>query len=135
MDNKYDVLIAGSGVAGLYAAIQFDKSHKVLVLSKQAETISSSSLAQGGVAAVLEHEDDSFDLHIEDTLIAGGYKNDLPAVELLIREGPDDVRKIIEMGVDFDKDDNNDLLKTLEGGHSRRRIVHHKDSTGREMVE
>ncbi len=133
--KKYDVLIAGCGVAGLYAAIQFDKSKSVLVLSKQARTVSSSSLAQGGVAAVLEHEDDSFDLHIQDTLIAGGYKNDVPAVEALIHEGPEDVRKIMAMGVDFDKNADNVLEKTLEGGHCRRRIVHHKDQTGKEMVD
>lgn len=135
MKKKYDVLIAGSGIAGLYAAIQFDKSVNVLVLSKQARTVSSSSLAQGGVAAVLQHEDDSFDLHIRDTLIAGGYKNNVPAVEALIREGPEDVRRIMDMGVEFDRDANKELAKTLEGGHSRRRIVHNKDQTGKEMVD
>ncbi|NLX92478.1 MAG: L-aspartate oxidase [Clostridiales bacterium] len=135
MKKKYDVLIVGSGIAGLYAAIQFDKSVNVLVLSKQARTVSSSSLAQGGVAAVLQHEDDSFDLHIQDTLIAGGYKNDVPAVEALIHEGPEDVRKIMAMGVQFDKGADKKLSMTLEGGHSRRRIVHHKDQTGKEMVD
>jgi len=135
MKKKYDVLIAGCGVAGLYAAIQFDADKSILVLSKQARTVSSSSLAQGGVAAVLEHENDSFDLHIRDTLIAGGYKNDVPAVEALIREGPEDVRRIMEMGVEFDRNKNNELEMTLEGGHCRRRIVHHKDQTGKEMID
>ena len=135
MKKLYDVIIAGCGVAGLYAAIQFDESTSVLVLSKQARTVSSSSLAQGGVAAVLEHENDSFDLHIQDTLIAGSYKNDVPAVEALIHEGPEDVCKIMEMGVEFDRNKNNELEKTLEGGHCRRRIVHHKDQTGKEMVD
>lgn len=135
MKKKYDVIIAGCGVAGLYAAMQFDKSVSVLMLSKQDRTVSSSSLAQGGVAAVLEHENDSFDLHIQDTLIAGGYKNDVPAVEALIHEGPEDVCKIMKMGVEFDRDKNNELEKTLEGGHCRRRIVHHKDQTGKEMVD
>ncbi len=135
MKKLYDVIIAGCGIAGLYAAIQFDESTSVLVLSKQARTVSSSSLAQGGVAAVLEHENDSFDLHIQDTLIAGSYKNDVPAVEALIHEGPEDVCKIMEMGVEFDRNTNNELEKTLEGGHCRRRIVHHKDQTGKEMVD
>ncbi|MEI6579369.1 MAG: FAD-binding protein [Eubacteriales bacterium] len=135
MKKLYDVLIAGSGIAGLYAAIQFDENTSVLILSKLARTVSSSSLAQGGVAAVLEHENDSFDLHIQDTLIAGGYKNDVPAVEALIHEGPEDVCKIMEMGVEFDKNKNNELEMTLEGGHCRRRIVHHKDQTGKEMVD
>lgn len=135
MKNSYDVLIAGSGVAGLYAAIQFDADTRVLVVSKLGETVSSSALAQGGVAAVLDHEDDSYDLHIQDTLIAGNYKNSVAAVEALIQEGPEDVRRVMDLGVEFDRDENNRLLKTLEGGHSRRRIVHHKDQTGREMVE
>ncbi len=135
MKEKYDVLIVGSGIAGLYAALHFDENHKVLVLSKQDDTVSSSALAQGGVAAVLEEDDDSFDLHIEDSLVAGGYKNYVPALEVLIKEGPQDVRRLIELGVNFDKGEANRLLKTLEGGHSRRRIVHHKDSTGKEMVE
>lgn len=135
MKKRYDVIIAGCGIAGLYAAIQFDESVHVLVLSKQARTVSSSSLAQGGVAAVLQHEDDSFDLHIQDTLIAGGYKNDVPAVEALIHEGPEDVRRIMAMGVEFDRNAHNELAMTLEGGHSRRRIVHNKDRTGKEIVD
>ncbi|HZJ77478.1 MAG TPA: L-aspartate oxidase [Oscillospiraceae bacterium] len=135
MKGKYDVIIAGCGVAGLYAALQFDNNTNILLLSKQEKTVSGSSLAQGGVAAVLDHEDDSFDLHIEDTLIAGRYKNEYSAVEVLISEGPQDIKRILDMGVDFDRDKNGKLLKTLEGGHCRRRIVHHKDQTGKEMVD
>lgn len=135
MKNRYDVLIAGCGVAGLYAALQFDESVSVLMLSKQARTLSNSYLAQGGVAAVLEHENDSFDMHIQDTLVAGGFKNTVPVVEALIHEGPEDVKKIMKLGVEFDRDEHNALQKTLEGGHSRRRIVHRKDQTGKEIVD
>ncbi len=135
MNGVYDVIIIGCGVAGLYASLRFDEDTSVLMLSKRDDTVSGSSLAQGGVAAVLEHENDSFDLHIKDTLIAGGYKNTVPVVETLIHEGPQDVLKILDMGVDFDRDENGKLLKTLEGGHCRHRIVHHKDSTGKEMVD
>ena len=71
--QKYDVIIAGCGVAGLYAALQFDESKQILMLSKREDTLSNSSLAQGGVAAVLDFENDSFDLHYEDTMIAGGH--------------------------------------------------------------
>lgn len=133
--KQYDVLIVGSGIAGLYASLQFEKDTSVAIVSKGSEGICGSSLAQGGVAAVLQHENDSFDFHVKDTLIAGGFKNDPLSVETLIQEGPEDVRKIIDFGVDFDSDKNGELMMTLEGGHSRRRIVHHRDQTGREMVE
>ena len=73
------------------------------MLSKREDTLSNSSLAQGGVAAVLDFENDSFDLHYEDTLIAGGHKNTPASVDVLVHEGPDDVRRIMELGVDFDK--------------------------------
>lgn len=135
LKNTYDVLIIGSGIAGLYSSLQFDEDTSVALISKGEEGICGSSLAQGGVAAVLQHENDSFDFHFRDTLIAGGYKNDPNSVETLIHEGPEDVKKIINLGVDFDSDKNGELMMTLEGGHSRRRIVHHRDQTGREIVE
>lgn len=135
MDKKYDVLIIGSGVGGLYTALCLPDTLSILVLSKQSETLSNSSLAQGGVAAVLSLENDSFDLHYEDTMIAGGGENDPDAVRVLVREGPDQVRKIMDYGVDFDKNPDGTIQKTLEGGHCRRRIVHHKDTTGAEIVE
>ena len=134
MQKNIDVVIVGSGVAGLYAALQFDSDVNVLVLTKEQKAISNSSLAQGGVAAVLDFKDDSFDLHIYDTLIAGGQKNNLQAVQTLISEGPSDVRKIMDMGFAYDKNEDGTPRKTLEGGHSRRRIVHHKDTTGDNIV-
>jgi len=143
--TTYDVIILGSGLAGLYAALCLSKEKNknppsVLMLSKQAPDVSGSSLAQGGVAAVLELDDngaadDSFALHREDTLIAGNYINDVEAVEILVREGPEDVRRVMELGVEFDRTPGGDLAKTLEGGHSRRRIVHRADQTGKEMVD
>ena len=143
--TTYDVIILGSGLAGLYAALclaKEDRPLRVLMLSKQAPDVSGSSLAQGGVAAVLELDDnahgatdDSFALHREDTLVAGNYINDVEAVETLVREGPEDVRRVMALGVEFDRTPGGDLAKTLEGGHSRRRIVHHADSTGKEMVD
>jgi len=138
MSKSYDVIIIGSGLAGLYAALHLCEGQpdiRVLMLSKQAPEDSSSSLAQGGVAAVLEHDDDSFALHRDDTLAAGNYINDIEAVELFVREGPEDVKKVMGLGVEFDRNSNGDLSMTLEGGHSRRRIVHRADSTGREMVD
>lgn len=133
MRDKYDVLIVGGGVAGLYAALQFGDEVNVLLVSKRELTLCNSSLAQGGVAAVLDKIEDNFDLHIEDTMIAGGRENRPGAVRVLVEEGPSDVRRLIGMGADFDRLDGH-LHMTLEGGHSRRRIVHHKDSTGAEIM-
>ncbi|MGI6772551.1 MAG: L-aspartate oxidase [Acutalibacteraceae bacterium] len=130
----YDVLIVGSGVAGMYGALQFDDNTDVLLLSKYDKTVSNSNLAQGGIAAVLSFEDDSYEQHAEDTFIAGQRYNDTEAVDTLVREGPHDVRRLMEWGVNFDKDENGEIDLTLEGGHSRRRILHFKDSTGAEMV-
>ncbi|MCL2106145.1 MAG: FAD-binding protein [Oscillospiraceae bacterium] len=137
---QYDAVILGSGLAGLYAALRLGEagrgaSHRVLILSKDSREISGSSLAQGGVAAVLEQCGDSFALHLEDTLVAGNHINDRAAVEVLVREGPEDVRRVMEMGVEFDRTPEGTLAKTLEGGHSRRRILHHADQTGKEMVD
>lgn len=134
MQEKYDVLIIGCGAAGLYTALNLPENLNILMVTKGEETKSNSSLAQGGVAAVLSFENDSFDLHIEDTLIAGQRVNNVEAVNVLVHEGPDDVRRIMSWGVDFDKNADGTPQKTLEGGHCRRRIVHHKDTTGAEIV-
>ncbi len=135
MDKKYDVIIVGTGAAGLYAALNFPKDISVLLVSKRELPLSNSSLAQGGVACVLDTVHDNYKLHINDTLIAGKYKNNLSAVEKLVSEGPLDVMKIKELGVDFDLNPDGTMCKTLEAGHSRHRIVHHKDSTGKAIVD
>lgn len=135
MGNQYDVLVVGSGVAGLYAALNFEPDVRVLVISKRELTLCNSMLAQGGVAAVVDKEHDDYRLHIADTLIAGNYKNDLHPLQILVNEGPEDVLRIMKhMDVDFDRE-GGQVKMTLEGGHSRRRILHHKDSTGQEMTE
>jgi len=135
MKKQYDVVIVGAGVAGLYAALQFTDDISVLIISKREFQLSNSSLAQGGVAAVPDKQHDDYKLHIADTLIAGKFKNNLSAVEKLVSEGPDDVLKLKEIGVAFDTEKSGALAKTLEAGHSRHRIVHHKDSTGKAIVD
>ena len=134
MNKQYDVIIVGAGVSGLYCALNLDKKLKVLLICKRDLALCNSSLAQGGIASVLDPENDSFDLHINDTYIAGGFKNNVEHTEILIKEGPADVLKTIEYGVQYDKTEDGSLSLTLEGGHSRRRIAHHKDSTGQEMT-
>ena len=135
MDKRYDVVIVGTGAAGLYGAFSFPSDVSVLLISKRELPLSNSSLAQGGVACVLDTVHDAYKLHISDTLIAGKYKNTLAAVEKLVKEGPSDVLHIQQLGVDFDLNPDGTMKKTLEAGHSRNRIVHHKDSTGKAIVD
>ena len=135
MTNNYDVIIMGGGIAGLYAALNLDKNLHVLLLSKRELSLSNSNLAQGGIAAVFDTVHDSVQKHINDTLVAGGFRNNRKAVEILATEGPRDVRRLIELGVDFDRTETGEPHLTLEGGHTRARILHHKDCTGKEIVE
>lgn len=132
--QQFDVIIVGSGVSGLYAALNLNLNLKVLMLSKKELTLCNSALAQGGVAAVMDKRDDSFALHEQDTLIAGGYQNDRENLKILVEQGPTDVKNLLKYGVAFDRKNDGSIDLTLEGGHSRHRIAHHKDSTGYEIV-
>lgn len=136
MDNfNFDVVIAGAGAGGLYTAINLPSDAKILLLSKKELTLCNSSLAQGGIAAVYNPEDDdTTQFHTNDTLIAGGFRNNTETVKILVNNAADEIEKIISFGVDFDKNPDGSLHRTLEGGHSRNRIFHHKDSTGAELV-
>lgn len=131
---KTDVLIVGTGIAGLYAAFNLDSSMKVTIVTKASIEKSNSWLAQGGIASVIA-PDDVFESHIEDTLKAGAGLCDLEAVTTLVEEGPSDIRILRELDVPFDKGENGEILITREGGHSCRRIVHcGGDATGRETT-
>lgn len=133
--SNYDVIIMGGGLAGLYGALNLDRNLNVLLLCKRELTLCNSSLAQGGIAAVTDLKHDSIQKHINDTLVAGGFRNDRKAVEILTTEGPRDVRRLIELGVEFDRTETGEPHLTLEGGHTRPRILHHKDCTGKEIVD
>ncbi len=133
MKKHYDVLIIGTGVAGLYCSLHISSELSVLSVSKREVLLSNSDLAQGGIAAVTTKED-NFESHIEDTMIAGGFANNPDSVNELVTEGPKDVMKLAELGVEFDKNEDGSFNMTLEGGHSMPRILHRKDSTGNAIV-
>ena len=128
-----DYLVVGAGVAGLRAAIELAESGSVLVVAKDSLRESSSEYAQGGIAAALS-DDDEVELHEQDTMVAGAGLCDREAVRTLVQEGPGAIQKLIEWGVEFDRD-GTQLLFALEGAHSRNRVLHsHGDSTGREIA-
>ena len=128
-----DVLVIGSGIAGLFTAIKASEQHRVLMITKKSLLESNTRYAQGGIAAVIA-EDDSPAYHLQDTLVAGAGLCRSEAVEALVNEGPDGVRELIRLGTLFDLE-NGELALTQEGAHSHRRILHaNGDATGYEIV-
>jgi len=131
-----DFLVIGSGIAGLSYALKvaekFPKK-KIIVLTKTTADETNTKYAQGGVAVVNDPEHDSFEKHIEDTLISGDGLCDKHIVEIVVKEGPERVNEVIEWGAKFDKDPEGDYKLGKEGGHSAFRILHHKDITGKEI--
>lgn len=126
--HQCDVLVIGSGAAGLTAALNLAERFKVTVLAKGGLDEGSTAWAQGGIAAVLE-PGDTFEAHIEDTMIAGAGLNDRATVEMVVENAPAAIQRLVELGVPFNMD-GNALHLTREGGHSARRIVHVDDATG-----
>lgn len=130
-----NTLVIGSGIAGLWAALKAADHGTVVVLTKKEESESNTNYAQGGIAGVLA-ADDAPRLHLEDTLEAGAGLCHEDAVDVLVREGPDRIRELIDFGANFSTipgEKGEVLALGREGGHSRRRIVHAKDLTGREI--
>lgn len=123
-----DFLIIGSGIAGLFTALKASAHGQVVVLTKKTLKDSNTGLAQGGIAAAV-HEEDSPFLHLEDTLAAGAGLCDIAAVDVLVSEGPERVRELINAGASFDMKDGN-IAFTREGAHGRARILHAADATG-----
>ncbi len=134
--HNSDFLVLGSGIAGLFFALQVADSGRVHIITKRQETDTNTNLAQGGIAAVLDL-DDSFTAHVEDTMRAGVGLGHRQVVDLVVSKGPECLQELISMGVDFSRNPKSatgyDLAR--EGGHSRRRILHAADSTGRAIEE
>ncbi len=124
MMTKTDVLVIGTGLAGLFTALTIAPRHSVLLLAKEAVANSNSMLAQGGIAAELTDDPIRLGSHFEDTLKAGAYLNDPDAVRFLVKNASEAIEDLVAFGIHFDKDENNNYLLTKEGGHSQRRILH-----------
>ncbi|MEF9959334.1 MAG: L-aspartate oxidase [Niameybacter sp.] len=131
MKAAYDIIIVGTGVAGLFAALHLPSEYKVLMLTKDTLQASNSYLAQGGISTLKGEED--YESYFEDTLKAGHYENNEEAVEIMIRESTWTIQKLIEYGIAFDTCEG-ELLYTREGAHGTNRILHHKDITGQEIT-
>lgn len=134
--HQTDFLVIGSGIAGLTFALKAAKEFpdkKILVVTKTQADETNTKYAQGGIAGVWDAANDSFEKHIEDTLIAGDGLCNKKVVEIVVKEGVDRIREIIDWGAQFDREEDGDYKLGKEGGHSEYRILHHKDVTGKEM--
>lgn len=129
---KTDILIAGSGCAGLYCALNLPKDKKITIITKSDAENNDSFLAQGGMCMLKEEAD--FESFFEDTLKAGHYENDKGSVEIMIRSSQDVVKDLVAYGADFQREENGELAFTREGAHSQKRIIYHEDVTGKEIT-
>ena len=127
-----DILIVGSGCAGLYAALHLPKEKAVTIITKSDAESSDSFLAQGGMCVLKDSGD--YDSYFEDTLKAGHYENDRTSVEIMIKSSPDVVEDLVRYGVEFQKEEDGSFSFTREGAHSAKRILFHKDITGKEIT-
>lgn len=134
MRKEVDFLVIGSGVAGLTFALKAANFGSVLVVTKAQMDNGSTRYAQGGIASVV-YQPDTYEKHIQDTMVAGDELSDRHIVELTIRESTERVMELVEWGVDFDKNKDGSFALAKEGGHSEFRVLHHKDMTGYEIEE
>ncbi len=133
MEMETTFLVLGSGIAGLTYALEVAQHGKVLILTKKNSAESNTNYAQGGIASVWNTSTDSFEAHIKDTLQAGAGLCHEDIVKIVVEEGPERVRKLIELGVHFSKKEKDEMDLGQEGGHSARRVLHAGDITGREI--
>ena len=132
MKKQTDVLIAGSGCAGLYCALNLSDDTKITIITKATIEESDSFLAQGGMCMLKNNED--YDSYFEDTMRAGHYENDKTSVDIMIRSSQDVVKDLVSIGVDFEREADGSFCFTREGAHSDKRILYHKDITGKEIT-
>ena len=134
MRREVDFLVIGTGIAGLSFALKAAKFGRVCIVAKGKADETATKYAQGGIATVM-YTPDTYEKHIQDTLIAGDDLNDEKAVRITITEAPERIKELIELGVNFDKNSSGMYDLAKEGGHSEFRVLHHKDQTGLEIEE
>lgn len=135
---KTDILIVGSGISGLFFATKIAKKRpdlSIVIMTKETAKNTNTRLAQGGIAVVTDLIKDSFNKHIHDTLRSGGGLCDKEVVNMVIKQAPERLQELIEIGACFDKNEKGQWDLGLEGGHSQHRILHHKDSSGQEIEQ
>ncbi len=132
MKISTDFLVIGSGIAGLSYALKVADQGTVALITKRDIDVTATQLAQGGIATVFSAED-SFESHVEDTMVAGAHLPHREIVEKVVKAGPEAIHNLIDWGVQFSRNEDNKYSLTREGGHSHRRILHAKDATGREI--
>jgi L-aspartate oxidase len=132
MEKQYDFLVIGSGLGGLSFALKAAEHGKVCLITKSELEETNTRYAQGGIAAVTS-EPDSYEKHVKDTMIAGDFLCDEEVVRMVVKEGPAQIKELIQWGTNFDKSSSGKYDLAREGGHSEHRILHHKDNTGEEI--
>lgn len=132
MVKEFDFLVIGSGLAGASFALKVAEHGKVAIVCKNKLEETNTNYAQGGIAAVT-HEPDSYEKHVEDTLVAGDGLCNEDIVRMVVKEGPKQIKELVTWGTNFDKKPNGEFDLAKEGGHSEHRILHHKDNTGAEI--
>ena len=135
MSQSFDALVIGSGAAGLTYALKMAERGRVAVITKRERMQGNTRWAQGGIAVVVDDQD-SFDAHVQDTMVAGDGLNNRSIVRVCVEEGPARLSELLELGVQFTRNpDDGQLDLTREGGHSARRVVHAKGTTGLSIEE
>lgn len=130
---KYDVIIVGCGVSGLYSALKIGKNKSILIICKEDKKSCNSILAQGGICVL--RDDTDYEDYFEDTMKAGHYENKKEALDIMIKNSRSVINDLLSLGVRFEKDDKGNLKYTKEAAHSKSRICFHRDITGKEIVE
>ena len=131
MEIKTDVVIVGTGVGGLFTALNLPREKKILMITKSDVRSSDSFLAQGGICVLRDEED--YDSYFEDTMKAGHYENREESVDIMIKGSTDIIKDLVGYGVEFEKN-GEEFAYTREGAHSKPRILYHEDITGKEIT-
>ena len=127
-----DIVIVGTGISGLFCALNLPEDKEIVIVTKSTAEESDSFLAQGGICVL--RDDADYEPYFEDTMRAGHYVNNKESVDIMLKNSRKVIDMLIDMGVEFERDSEGNLLYTREGAHSNSRILYHKDITGKEIT-